>query len=56
MFESLIPWHATTIFLTTTLGVSYGEYWHWQLLSLINLLMAPTLAILGKGCYYTEKT
>jgi len=56
MFESLIPWHATTIFLTTTLGVSYGEYWHWQLLSLINLVMAPTLAILGKGCYYTEKT
>ena len=56
MFESLIPWHATTIFLTTTLGVSYSEYWHWQLLSLINLLMAPTLAILGKGCYYTKKT
>ena len=54
MFESLIPWHATTIFLTMTLGVSYGEYWHWQLLSLINLIIAPTLAILGKGCFYSE--
>ena len=55
MFESLVPWHATTIFLTTTLGVSYGEYWNWQLLSLINLIMAPMLAILGKGCFYKEK-
>ena len=54
MFESLIPWHATTIFLTMTLGVSYGEYWHWQLLSLINLIIAPTLAILGKGCFYSK--
>ena len=52
MFESLVPWHATTIFLTTTLGVSYGQYWNWQLLSLINLIIAPTLAILGKGCFY----
>ena len=52
MFESLVPWHATAIFLTTTLGVSYYEYWNWQLLSLINLVIAPTLAILGKGCYY----
>ena len=54
MFESLIPWHATTIFLTMTLGVSYGEYWYWQLLSLINLIIAPTLAILGKGCFYNK--
>ena len=54
MFESLIPWHATTIFLTMTLGVSYGEYWYWQLLSLINLIIAPTLAILGKGCFYSN--
>ena len=54
MFESLVPWHATTIFLTTTLGVSYGQYWNWQLLSLINLIIAPTLAILGKGCFYKK--
>ena len=54
MFESLVPWHATAIFLTTTLGVSYGQYWNWQLLSLINLIIAPTLAILGKGCFYKK--
>ena len=54
MFESLIPWHATTIFLTLTLGVSYSEYWYWQLLSLINLIIAPTLALMGKGCFYKK--
>ena len=54
MFESLIPWHATTIFLTTTLGVAYSDYWHWQFLSLINLILAPSLAILGKGCFYKK--
>ena len=54
MLESLIPWHATTIFLTTTLGVAYSDYWHWQLLSLINLVLAPTLAILGIGCFYKK--
>ena len=54
MFESLIPWHATTIFLTTTLGVADGGYWYWQLVSLINLILAPTLAILGKGCFYKK--
>ena len=54
MLESLIPWHATTIFLTTTLGIAYSDYWYWQLLSLINLILAPTLAILGKGCFYKE--
>ena len=56
MFESLVPWHATAIFLTTTLGVSYYEYWNWQLLSLINLVIAPALAILGKGCYYKKNS
>lgn len=55
MFESLVPWHATAIFLTATLGVSYGDYWNWQLLSLINLIMAPTLAFLGKGCFYDDE-
>ena len=54
MLESLIPWHATTIFLTTTLGVAYSDYWYWQLLSLINLVLAPSLAILGIGCFYKK--
>ena len=54
MLESLIPWHATTIFLTATLGVAYSDYWYWQLLSLINLVLAPSLAILGIGCFYKK--
>ena len=54
MLESLIPWHATTIFLTATLGVDYSDYWYWQLLSLINLVLAPSLAILGIGCFYKK--
>ena len=54
MLESLIPWHATTIFLTATLGVAYSDYWYWQVLSLINLVLAPSLAILGIGCFYKK--
>ena len=54
MVESIIPWTTTTIFMTATLGVAYGDYWHWQLLSLINLVVAPLLAITGKGCFYNE--
>jgi len=55
MIESLIPWTSTTLFMVATLGVSYQEYWHWQLLSLINLVVAPLLAILGIGCFYKMK-
>lgn len=52
MIESLIPWTTTTIFMSATLQVPYSEYWHWQLLSLFNIIVAPTLAILGIGCFY----
>ena len=54
MVESIIPWTATTIFMTATLGVPFGDYWHWQLLSLINLVVAPILAITGIGCFYKD--
>lgn len=52
MIESLVPWHATALFMVATLGVPVAEYWHWQLLTLINLLIAPVLAITGIGCAY----
>ena len=52
MIESLIPWHATALFMVATLGVPVADYWHWQLLTLINLLIAPILAITGIGCAY----
>jgi len=54
MIESVIPWTTTTVFMVATLGVPHAEYWHWQLLSLINFIVAPTVAILGIGCFYDE--
>lgn len=56
MIESLIPWTTTTIFMSATLQVPFSEYWHWQLLSLFNILIAPTLAILGIGCFYQKSS
>ena len=56
MVESIIPWTATTIFMTATLQVPFSDYWHWQLLSLINLVVAPVLAITGIGCFYKKTT
>jgi Na+:H+ antiporter, NhaC family len=55
MIESIIPWHATSLFMVATLGVAYEDYWHWQLLSLVNIVIAPMLAILGIGCFYKKK-
>ena len=54
MLESLVPWTPTAVFMVATLGVPFADYWNWQLLSLINFLIAPTLAILGIGCFYDE--
>ena len=54
MIESLIPWHPTALFMVSVMGVAVGDYWHWQFLSLINLFVAPLLAILGIGCFYTK--
>lgn len=55
MIESVIPWTATTLFMSATLGVAFADYWYWQLFSLINLVVAPLLALTGIGCFYTEK-
>lgn len=55
MIESIIPWTATAIFMSATTGVAFSDYWHWQLLSLVNLVVAPILAITGIGCFYNEK-
>ncbi|HSG90558.1 MAG TPA: Na+/H+ antiporter NhaC family protein, partial [Pseudomonadales bacterium] len=52
MLESLVPWHATALFMVATLGVPVADYWHWQLLSLTNFVVAPLLAITGIGCFY----
>ena len=55
MVESLIPWTTTTIFMSATLQVPFADYWHWQLLSIFNIIIAPTLAILGIGCFYEKR-
>jgi NhaC family Na+:H+ antiporter len=54
MLESLVPWHATAVFMVATLGIPWDRYWHWQLLSLFNFIVAPALAIAGVGCFYHE--
>ena len=40
MLESLVPWHATAVFMVATLGVSVGDYWYWQVFSLANIFIA----------------
>lgn len=54
MLESLVPWHTTAVFMVATLGVPVTEYWHWQLLSLSNFVIAIVLAITGIGCFYKK--
>ncbi len=51
MIESLIPWHPTALFMVSVMGVAVGDYWYWQLLSIINLIIAPMLAITGIGIF-----
>ena len=51
MIESIIPWTPSAIFVVASLGVPFGEYWHWQLLTLINLVIAPLWAVLGIGMF-----
>ena len=51
MIESLLPWTTTTLFMVATLGVAWSDYWHWQLLSLINLAVAPLVLVLGIGWF-----
>ena len=55
MIESIIPWTTTAIFMVATLNVAWSEYWYWQLLSLLNLIVAPVIAFIGIGCYYHEE-
>ena len=51
MLESIVPWTTTSIFIVATLGIQHSDYWHWQLISLINLVIAPLFTVTGIGCY-----
>ncbi len=55
MLESLVPWTPTAIFIGATLGVAQAQYWHWQFLSLTNIVIAPLFAILGIGLFQATK-
>lgn len=55
MIESLVPWHPTALFMVATLGVKVADYWHWQVLTLANLVVAPVLAVTGIGCWYGRR-
>ena len=54
MMVSIIPWHAGVVFSVSMLGVPFTDYWHWQLMSLVNLAVAPLLAVTGIGCFYRK--
>lgn len=55
MLESLVPWHTSAIYMVATLGVPFHNYWHWQCLSLCNILVATICAVTGLGCFYAHK-
>ena len=52
MIETVVPWTPSAVFMVATLGVPYAAYAPWQLLTLVNLVVAPLVAILGVGCFY----
>lgn len=54
MIESLVPWHATSVFMVAALGVPWSDYAPWQLLSLANIVLAPLFAVLGVGLFQSE--
>lgn len=54
MIDRIVPWTATAIFIGAALNVPWSDYWHWQLLSLFNLILAPIIAISGMGYFYHE--
>ena len=56
MVESIVPWTVTALFMVATLGVPVADYWHWQLISLVNLVVAPTLVFLGIGMFYEKQS
>lgn len=40
MIEPLVPWHATAVYMATTLGVAVADYWYWHVFALGNIALA----------------
>ncbi len=51
MVETLVPWSLATIYMVSTLGVKFHHYVGWQLLSIINLVVAVVYALTGFACF-----
>jgi len=51
ILENLIPWSPVSITIVSILGISYADYWTWQVFSMINIIIAPLLVILGIGLF-----
>ncbi len=47
IIESLVPWHATAIFMVATTGIAVADYWYWQIFSLSNIVIAFAFTFLG---------
>lgn len=45
MVEPLIPWHATAVYMATTLGVAVADYWYWHVFALGNIALSFVLTI-----------
>ncbi len=56
LLESLLPWHPTGIFMATTLGVSVGQYFQFQFLSLANIAIAFIYAFFGLFIFKEKST
>jgi NhaC family Na+:H+ antiporter len=41
--------------MVATLGVPVAEYWRWELLTLVNLVVAVILAVTGIGSGYPRR-
>lgn len=51
MFESMVPWTTTAVYMAETLGVAWSAYAPYQLLTLFNIPIAFFLAATGIGCF-----
>ncbi len=54
MIENILPWTTTGVYMFGVLGISAAQYWQYQYLTLINLVVAVILAVTGIGCFYHE--
>jgi len=55
LISPLVPWTPTSLFMTTTLGVTLSEFAPYHFLAYINYIIAIFFAITGIACFYKSK-